>query len=130
MKKKLFAGMLSSLAVFALATTGRADEGKSGSITGELIDTACYLKMNAHGADHQKCATKCAKSGIPVGVLDEKSGKVYTLAVPSSTFAAVMAKTARVSGDVFEDSHAILPMKVEVKEANGTWTEVKLPAMQ
>jgi hypothetical protein len=118
-----------ALAVAGWVASGWAAEGKKGTLSGELVDTKCYLGMDAKGASHQKCAIKCAKAGIPVGVLDEKSGKVYTVAVPAGALADGMAKTARVTGEVFEDSHIVIPEKVEVQEGD-KWVELKLPAMQ
>lgn len=49
--------------------------GKS-TITGEVIDVACYIKMGAKGAGHKQCAEMCAKAGIPMGILDDK-GNIY-----------------------------------------------------
>ena len=126
--KRLLIGIAVSGLVFVpFAPTGWTEESKNGTVTGELVDTACYLKINAKGMGHQKCAIKCAKSGIPVGVLDEKSGKVYTIAVAAGALADSMAMTARVTGDIFEGSHVIAPEKVEAKGTDGNWKAVSLP---
>ncbi len=69
---------LATLAVLGLAAGSAGAAGKRISVTGEVIDTWCYLTeiMVPEGtADHQ-CVIWCAAGGIPVGILDD-SGKVY-----------------------------------------------------
>jgi hypothetical protein len=48
-------------------------------VTGEVIDTFCYASMGAKGTSHAQCGIDCAKKGIPVGLLEKGSGKVYVL---------------------------------------------------
>lgn len=54
-------------------------DGKDVSVKGELVDTYCFLTMGAKGASHKECAITCAKKGIPVGLLEEGTGKLYVL---------------------------------------------------
>ena len=77
MKKSLI-----SLAVVLLvaATLGLvAEEGQEGSWTGEVLDLACYVSHEAHGADHAGCAKKCVQNGQPMGLLTA-DGDVFLLA--------------------------------------------------
>ena len=53
---------------------------KEVSVTGEVIDSACYIKMGAKGAGHAECATNCAKAGIPLAILEDKTDKVWMVA--------------------------------------------------
>jgi hypothetical protein len=73
-----------------LAMTSAADEhehehggapGAGGEVTikGELVDSLCYVGMAAKGAGHKQCATDCAKAGIPVSIVEEGTGKMYTV---------------------------------------------------
>jgi hypothetical protein len=39
------------------------------TIKGEVVDLMCYLDHGAKGEKHKGCATKCIKSGGPVGLL-------------------------------------------------------------
>ena len=94
------------------------------TITGELIDTACFVKMGAKGQNHKDCAIECAKNGIPVGILDESSGEAYTLAISATPLADYAASRARVTGKV--SGHLIVPEKLEV-EKDGSFQEVALP---
>ncbi|MHB8420084.1 MAG: hypothetical protein ACYDCL_18570 [Myxococcales bacterium] len=53
-------------------------EKKAGeqTIQGELVDLACYLEHGGRGEKHKACATSCAQSGLPIGLLD-KHGKLF-----------------------------------------------------
>jgi hypothetical protein len=48
------------------------------SVTGEVIDMACYFDHGLCGPDHAACARKCIASGLPVG-LKTKDGTIYLL---------------------------------------------------
>lgn len=66
----------------ALPAAGRAAEGESVRVTGEVVDTWCYFSGVMGGPDatvgsaHHTCAMWCAAGGIPVGVLAD-DGTVY-----------------------------------------------------
>ena len=51
-----------------------AKPAKASTVTGEVIDVACYVMdgKSATGEDHKACATKCITAGIPVGLLTAK----------------------------------------------------------
>jgi hypothetical protein len=78
-------GRITAGSVASPAETGRA------SVTGEVIDLACYYADGASGPDHAACARMCIASGLPVG-LKAKDGTMYVLlgkqAPPSSQPAA------------------------------------------
>ncbi|MGH7880014.1 MAG: hypothetical protein ACREQD_11030 [Candidatus Binataceae bacterium] len=54
------------------------------TVTGTLEDSFCYVTLGAHGADHKKCATECAKKGIPVALVEKGSGDMFTLLPPKN----------------------------------------------
>ncbi|MBI4427886.1 MAG: hypothetical protein HY562_02090 [Ignavibacteriales bacterium] len=61
--------------VFSQQTRGREI-----TISGEVIDIQCYTSGamgKGIGADHKECATDCAKGGIPLAVLEDKTGTIY-----------------------------------------------------
>ena len=66
------------LAAVAVAGAAQAAGGKRLTVTGEVIDTWCYLTeiMYAEGTAHHRCAVWCAAGGIPVGIKGD-DGKVY-----------------------------------------------------
>ena len=45
-----------------------ADEAKEVTVTGEVLDMACYLDHGATGEKHADCAKTCIESGLPVGI--------------------------------------------------------------
>lgn len=99
--------------VLALNLTARADDApmagdmkmaKSGStvtVTGEVLDMACYLDHGASGEKHAGCAEKCISSGLPVG-LKSTDGMVYLLIgehkPANAELAQYAAKTITVKG--------------------------------
>ena len=74
-KKTVFAILIGLLVVFS--TSAYAAEAVK--IKGEIIDTYCYGLMGAKGESHRQCAMDCLKAGIPAGLLEEGTGKVYVL---------------------------------------------------
>jgi hypothetical protein len=48
------------------------------TVTGEVVDLACYLSKGSKGKRHKTCAQLCAKKGLPIGVLND-AGDVYLL---------------------------------------------------
>jgi len=53
-----------------------APEPSAVTVTGEVLDMACYLDHGAHGEKHAGCAKTCIESGLPVGI-KSSDGKVY-----------------------------------------------------
>ena len=49
------------------------------TVKGEVIDTYCYSLMGAKGESHRQCAIDCVKAGIPAGLLEEGTNKVFVL---------------------------------------------------
>lgn len=62
----------------AMAAPATAATGKQIKLTGEIIDSWCYITeiMYAEGTAHHQCAVWCAAGGIPVGILGD-DGQVY-----------------------------------------------------
>ena len=48
----------------------------SATLTGEVVDTGCYLGEGERGEGHLECATQCIQQGMPMGLLT-KQGKLY-----------------------------------------------------
>ncbi len=119
------------LAVVVVAALGAAlFAQKAQTVSGTLVDLKCYKAGGFKGNEHMgnpTCGTMCAKSGIPVAILDAK-GNVNTILAPAPQFADHIGKEARVTGKVDSASRTVIPGKVEVK-SNGTWREVKAQAM-
>lgn len=78
-------GLVRTLAVataglIAAALPVSAEEPKRVTVTGEVIDSWCYLSeiMWALGSAHHRCAVWCARGGVPVSILGEDE-EVYVL---------------------------------------------------
>src|SRR5919198_5246066 len=74
-------------AMAATAATAPAHQGHQAAahkaeapktLTGELVDTGCYLGHGARGEKHVECATKCINAGMPMGLLTS-DGMLYLL---------------------------------------------------
>ncbi|MDD2763794.1 MAG: hypothetical protein PHE83_07470 [Opitutaceae bacterium] len=102
---RLLAFLAAGAALAVLPLAARAgDMPKSGgeiTVTGEVLDMACYLDHGAQGEKHADCARKCISSGLPVGIKGA-DGTVYLLIgehVPANAeLAQYAAKTITVKG--------------------------------
>lgn len=70
----------SLLLVFVLFASALASSSDTASVTGEVVDSACWIKSGAHGLSHRACAQKCADAGIPLALVEEGSGNLVWLA--------------------------------------------------
>ena len=87
----------------------RNDKGekKDVSITGEVVDTFCYGTMGARGTGHRQCGLDCAKKGIPVGLAEKGTDKLFVLlpnkdktALPEEVVSK-MGETVTVNGHAY-----------------------------
>ena len=99
---------LACLSVVVPVVLAGPDEAKLKPITvvGTVVDTGCYLVHDGIGPDHAKCATECARKGIPLAILDA-DGKLYLpLAVnhanPNTQFMPYIEKKVKVTGTLVE----------------------------
>jgi len=87
-------------------TAPRAAAQDAITVSGEVVDLACYLSKGSKGKRHKACAELCAKKGMPLGVLTE-SGDVYLLIEdhdnpdPYDTVKGLAGDQAEVSGKKF-----------------------------
>ena len=114
---KLFSLALAASLAGALPT--RADEhadhhakAAKDTVTGEVIDLACFMAHDGQGKDHAKCAKTCINKGLPVGLLTEK-GEVYMAVAEghkkaNDLLADKAAETITVVGEVSEKAGAKL----------------------
>jgi len=75
--------ILAAVSIMLAAVTFGQEKpvSKEATITGEVIDVACYLSSGARGEDHVACAKACAKAGGALGILTA-DGKVYVSLLP------------------------------------------------
>jgi hypothetical protein len=79
---------------------------RAATFTGELIDTYCYAHSRVAGPGHAACALKCAKAGVPLGLIDDKTHRVYVLLLAKDAgplppaLVALAGKRAAIDGDL------------------------------
>jgi hypothetical protein len=79
------------------------------SITGEVVDTGCYLGHAARGEKHISCATKCLNQGMPMGLLTS-NGTLYLVTLdhdnadPYNHLKTMAGKTVTVTGELMTRS--------------------------
>lgn len=110
-KPRLFAALAACIAVFALGTTAQAMGGKRVQVTGEVVDSWCYITeiMYAEGTAHHQCAVWCAAGGVPVGILGQ-DGQVYMVlkvgddntSVANPAMLRIQSHQVSVDGDLYE----------------------------
>lgn len=90
------------------AAAGAASGGEDATVSGEIVDLACYVPRGdkGRGASHAECAEMCAKGGQPIGVLGDDGSLLLLVedhAKPAPYEAAkkLAGKTARLAGKKF-----------------------------
>lgn len=83
MSKIMIAVLASCLAVPVLAHEGHkhAESKEAGTVktvSGELVDMACFMGHGGSGEKHAKCAGACVTGGAPMG-LQTKDGALYLI---------------------------------------------------
>ncbi len=94
----------------ALGTVPAAQAAQRVEITGEVIDSWCYLSeiMYPEGTAHHQCAIWCAAGGIPVGILAD-DGRVYIVlkfeddstSVANPAVMAIQSHRIRIEGELY-----------------------------
>ncbi len=103
-------GLVLALALVLGAGPAQAAPGKRVSVTGEVIDSWCYITeiMFGTGTAHHRCAIWCAAGGIPVGILAD-DGQVYmvlkmgddTTSVANPAIMRIQTHRVTVDGDLY-----------------------------
>jgi len=109
MKKSL----ITAMAVFIVSGFALAQQnGKQITIVGEVVESQCYitgLNGPGKGLSHKDCALKCAKGGIPLSILEDKTGTLYLAGQSKKAMTGAtelllpfVAEKVKVTGRVFE----------------------------
>lgn len=109
---------------YAAAHEGHHDEkaeaAATTTVSGELVDMACYLGHGGMGEKHAKCAGACVLGGAPMGVLT-KDGALYLVVAdhadekPFVAAKAMAGSNAKLTGKIVKKGglQAILVSKAE-----------------
>ena len=69
--------LVAALAVMILMV-GATGAFAADTVTGEIVEKACFVDRGAHGEDHASCAARCFERGGDVGLLTA-DGDLYIL---------------------------------------------------
>ena len=79
-------------------------------LVGEVVCLSCYMGHEAKGAEHASCAAACAKRGVPLGILEDKTGNVFTVVKGHSganeALAPFAGKKVALTGSWYERGNA------------------------
>lgn len=131
--KKLLAVLL-ALGLAAAYSAARAEDmkmdmdgkAKKETLTGTLVDVACYLDDGDTGNDHggmKACGTECLKGGSPAGLLVGK--KLYILAFPAPVFENYVGQKMELTGTVYGETN-LIPVKAAVVDKDGKKKDVNI----
>ena len=103
-------GIIAGALVAAALLAGGRPASAAESLTGEIVDLACYLPHpeTGRGQGHRKCAETCVKKGLPMGLLtddkqvfllleDHENPKAYA-ALKDKAAQSVTVEGTKVSG--------------------------------
>ena len=116
------------LAAVAAAPASAAEPQRI-TVTGEVIDSWCYLSeiMWATGSAHHRCAVWCARGGVPVGILSEDDEEVYVVlmmennpdVIGNKAIFRMQTNEVVVTGDLYERDSVKYLAVGEVVEDHG-----------
>ena len=114
--------------MFLFGCTAEVATSKRVKVTGEIIDTWCYVTkiMIPVGTAHHQCAVWCAAGGIPVSIRGD-DGKVYVvLSVEGDTTSNANPRLLRiqthkvtVDGDLYERDGVNYLLVTQVADDHG-----------
>ncbi len=98
----------SSLTAAAFVVTAVLPALAAETVTGELVEVACYMKMveNGTGEGHAACALKCAGDGAALGILTAFGVYTITGEMVENNNAKLLdyiAKNVEATGEVLDD---------------------------
>jgi hypothetical protein len=109
--------------VMLVAGAALAAEEAQVTVTGEVIDSACYIKSGARGESHRVCAQKCGDAGIPLALVEDGTGAVVWIAsvddmeTPNAKLRPFAGRRVTITGTWAERGGAKLLLLRSVKAA-------------
>jgi hypothetical protein len=117
------AGAAALAAILATVALRAADPAEV-TLTGEIIDSACYIKSGSRGESHRVCAQRCGDVGIPLALLVDKTDEVVWIAsvddleTPNAKLRPFAGRKATVTGVWAERGGAKILLLHSVKAAS------------
>jgi len=112
---KVMAFAIAGSLALAIAAPVMADSmgsaNKTVTVTGQVVDLACFLSKGVHGMDHKACATACAKAGGALGILTKDGDVLVSIEPgpgqdPNKLLLPYVEENVTVTGTEF-DSHGV-----------------------
>lgn len=78
--KRIIQTVFLALILFSFSAMAQEKKKQEIKLRAEVIDTKCYISGSmgdATGEEHKDCAIMCAKAGVPLALLEEKTKTVY-----------------------------------------------------
>lgn len=96
-----------------------ADESSLTTLTGKVVDAACYLihPPAASIPSHKDCGAACLARGVPLAIANEKDSALYFPADGNQRLTSLLDQRVRVTGTVARESKP-MELKMAVGEAN------------
>src|SRR5579863_9871672 len=76
MSKQKAAGLIVAISVLAMLMAAASDAGKSVSVNGYVLDSACAFTKDLKKPISAQCAQACARAGSPLVILGD-NGTIY-----------------------------------------------------
>lgn len=104
---------------------GKSEAGskKNVKVMGEVIDITCFVSHEGKGEKHKSCGMECLEKGLPVGLAEAKTGKIYLVVTnrhepANKELKGYMADQVTITGDIHEGNGVtlLLMSKVEKKK--------------
>src|SRR5258706_4783143 len=77
-----------------------APAAKEMTVTGEVVDAACYIIHAGSGPGHKACATDCAHKGVPLAILNDSDSTFYFPSDGNVKLMDMIAERVTVTGKV------------------------------
>lgn len=120
MQNSIRVGIAAAVILCASAWAGDAPQI---TVTGEVVDSACYIKSGARGESHRACAQKCGDAGIPLALVEDGTGVVVWIAsvddmeTPNAKLRPFAGRRVTISGTWAERGGAKILLLSSVKAA-------------
>jgi hypothetical protein len=100
------------------ARSGQAGESNSVTVTGKVVDAACYMlhAPAATNASHRDCGAACLARGVPLAIAAD-DGTLYFPADGNQRLKTLLNARVRASGTVVE-RHEPMELKMPVGDKN------------
>jgi hypothetical protein len=98
--------------LFTVSLCSQQKQVKESTIVGEVVDIQCYASGatgTGKGPSHKDCAVSCAKGGIPLGILEDKTNTLYVVGQSKVAMKGAnemllpfVAEKVKVTGKIYE----------------------------